>query len=106
MSLEDFELIDIEVIDNSIIKNAFSKNYHQQAANSIDSDQNIDFIFGKKIIYHQIGNAYLRHELTLGKYVAVAANRVLVNGDAIRLVINVLLTVLKKLDYQLPEAQI
>ena len=62
------------------------KVYHQQAANLNDSDQNIDFKFGKKIIYHQIGKAYLQYELTIEKVVAVAANRVLVNGDSIRLV--------------------
>ena len=38
--------------------------------------------------YHQIGNAYLDYELTLEKDVAVAASRVLLSGDAIRLVKN------------------
>ena len=65
------------------------KNYHQQAANLYDSVQNVEFIIGKNTNYHQIGNAYLQYELTIEKYVAVAANRVLVNGDAIKLVSNV-----------------
>ena len=64
------------------------KNYHQQAANSNASDQKIDFIFGENNIHHQIGNAYLHCELAKQKDVAIAANRVLVNGDAIRLVNN------------------
>ena len=67
-----------------IIKRDFLKNYHQQAANLNDSDQNIDFVFGEIDNYHQIGNAYLQYELTIEKDVAVAANRVLVNGVAIR----------------------
>ena len=64
------------------------KTYHQQAANLNDFDQNIDFIFGENNNYHQIGNAYLHYELAIEKNFAVAANRVLVNGDAIRLVNN------------------
>ena len=64
------------------------KIYHQQAANINDSDQNIDFIFGENKNYHQIGTAYFHYELAIEKDVAVAANRVLVNGDAIRLVNN------------------
>ena len=86
MSLEDFHLEDNETIDNSFIKRDFLKFYHQQAANINDSYQNKDFTFGEKNNYHQIGNAYLQYELTIEKDVAVAADRVLVNGDAIRLV--------------------
>ena len=59
--------------------------YHQQEANLNDSYHNID-LFSENDNYHQIGNAYLRYELKTEKDVAVAANRVLVNGDAIRLV--------------------
>ena len=88
MSLEDFQLIHNEIIDNSIKKRDFLKIYHQQAANLNDSDQNNDFIFGENNNYHQIGKVYLQYELAIEKDVAVAANRVLVNGDAIRLVIN------------------
>ena len=50
-----------------------------------DSDQKIDILFREKNIYHPIGNAYLQYELTTEKDVA---NRVLVNGEAIRLVNN------------------
>ena len=53
-----------------------------------DSYQNNDFIFGEKNNYHQIANAFLQYEMTTEKDVAVAANRVLVIGDAIRLVNN------------------
>ena len=88
MRLDYFQLIDNEIIDNSIMKRDFLKNYHQQAANLTDSDQNIDFIFGENNKHHQIGNAYLHYELTKEKDVANAADRVLVNGDAIRLIIN------------------
>ena len=63
--------------------------YHQQAANSNVSDQKIEFIFGENNNYHEIGNAYLQYELTILKDVAVAVNRVLVSGDAIRLIKNV-----------------
>ena len=62
------------------------KIYRQQAAKINDSNQNIEFIFGEKNNYSQISNAYLQYELTIEKDVAVAANRVLVNGDAFRLV--------------------
>ena len=61
------------------------ENYHQQTANLIDSDQNNEYIFGKNNNYHRIGNACLQFELTKEKYVAVAAQRVLVDGDAIRI---------------------
>ena len=88
MGLGDFQLIDFEIIDNSILKRDFLKIYHQQAANLNDSEQNIDFIFGENNNYHQIGNAYFHYELIMEKDVAVAANRVLVNGDAFRLVNN------------------
>ena len=57
MSLEDFQLIDNEPIDNSIIKRDFIKVYHQQGAQLIDPDQNIEFIFGENNNYHQIGNS-------------------------------------------------
>ena len=88
MSIEDFQLIDNETNDNSIIKRDFLKVYHQQAANLYDSDKKIEFIIGENNKYHQNGNAYFRYGLTIEKDVGVAANRVLVNGDAIRLVNN------------------
>ena len=86
MSLEDFQLLDNETIDNSIIKRDYLKVYHQQAANLIDSDRNIEFIFGEINNYHQFGNAYLEYELKIEKVVAVTANRVLVDAVVIRLV--------------------
>ena len=61
---------------------------HQQAANLNDSDQNIEFKFGENNNVHQLSNAYLQYELTIERNVAVAANRVLVNGDAISLINN------------------
>ena len=53
-----------------------------------DFDQNFEFFSGEKKSYHQIGIAYLQYEFKIEKGVAVAANRVLVNGDAPRLVKN------------------
>ena len=47
MSLEDIQKIHNKAIDNSIIKIVFLRIYHQQAAISKDSDQNIEFIFGE-----------------------------------------------------------
>ena len=86
MSLEDFQMTrDNEATDNSFIKRDFFEFYHQQAANSNDSDQNIKFMFGENNKYHQVGNANLQYKKTIEKDVAVAANRVLVNRDAIRL---------------------
>ena len=64
------------------------KFYHQQATKLNDSNQNIELILGEKNNYHQIGNAYLRKELTIEKDVAVATNRDLVDANAIRVVSN------------------
>ena len=50
MSLEDFQTLDNEPIDYSIIKRGFLKVYHQQDAQLNQSDQNIEFSFGKKTI--------------------------------------------------------
>ena len=71
MSLEVVQLIDYEKFDDSKIKRDFFKNYHQQAANLNDSDQNIEFIFGENNNYHQTGNAYLQYELTIEKDAAM-----------------------------------
>ena len=87
MSLEDFQLKDKEITDkNSIIKTDFLKLHHQQAANLNGSDQNIEFIFGDKKIYLQIGNVYLQNDIKAEKAIAVAAKRVVVDGDVFRLV--------------------
>ena len=67
MSLEDFQLLDIEPIDNSIIKRDFNKIYHQQGAQLNQSDQNIEFVFGENINYHQIGNGYLEFNISVRK---------------------------------------
>ena len=67
MSLEDFQLFDNEPLDNSIIKRDFSKIYHRQGDQLNQSDQNIEFIFGEKNNYHQIGNAYLEFNITVRK---------------------------------------
>ena len=72
------------------------KNYHQQAANKNDSGPIYDFKVGENNNYHQSGNAYLQNELTIEKDVAVAANRVLVNGDAFTLVNNAFAYCFKK----------
>ena len=67
MSLEDFQLKDFEPIDNSIIKWDCTKVCHQQGAQLNQSDQNIEFFFGKNNNYHQIGNAYLEFDNTVPK---------------------------------------
>ena len=68
MSLEDFQLLDTEPFDNSIIKRDFIKIYRQQGAQLNQSDQNIEFIFGENINYHQIGNGYLEYNITVRKH--------------------------------------
>ena len=67
MSLEDFQLLDNEPLDNSIIKRDFTKLYHRQGDQLNQSDQNIEFIFGENINYHQIDNAYLEFNITVRK---------------------------------------
>ena len=67
MSLEDFQLLDNEPLDDSIIKRDFTKIYHRQGDQLNQSDQNIEFIFGKNNNYHQIGNAYLEFNITVRK---------------------------------------
>ena len=59
--------MDKEPLENSIIKRDFTKIYHQQGAQLNQSDQNIEFIFGENIKYHQIGNAYLQFDITVRK---------------------------------------
>ena len=48
----------------------------------------IGSIFGESIKYNQIGNAYLQYEITIEKGVANAADRVVVDGNVIRLLNN------------------
>ena len=68
------------------MKRDFLQIYHQQASNLNDSNQNVHFLLAENSKSHQIGNAYLQNEMTIKKVVVVAASRVLVNGNAIRLV--------------------
>ena len=76
------------------------KFYNQQAANLNGSDQNIEFTFGENINYHQTGNAYLQYEITVEKVVAIAADKVLVDGEVSSLVNKTPLNfVLKEIDY-------
>ena len=67
MSLEDFQLIDNEPFDNSIIKRDYFKIYRQQGAQLNQSDSNVDFIFGEKNNYHQIGNGFSELDITVRK---------------------------------------
>ena len=67
MSLKGFQLLDNEPFDKSIIKRYFTKIYHQQGAQLNQSDQNIEYVFGEKNIYHQIGGGYLEFIITVRK---------------------------------------
>ena len=60
-------MLDNELIVNSIIKRDSLKVYHQQGAQLNQSNQNINFIFGENIYYHQVGNAYLEFDITIRK---------------------------------------
>ena len=84
MSLEDFQLLDNEPIDNSIIKRVFLKIYHQQGGQLNQSDQSIEFIFGEKNKYHQVGNSYLEFDITVRR----EDNANFANNSAIRLTNN------------------
>ena len=53
-----------------------------------DSNQNIDFSFGENNNYHRVGVSHFENELKVEKDVDVAASRILVNEDVIRLVNN------------------
>ena len=86
MSPEVFQLLDNETIGKPITKRDFFKNYHQQALNSNDSDQKIEFLLGENNIYHRIGNAYLQNEMTIENDRSLAADRVFIDGDVFRLV--------------------
>ena len=65
MRSEDFQLIDGTEIEDSFLEIDFSEIHHQQSDNLIDSDKNIDFLFGENNIYYQIGEAFLQFELLL-----------------------------------------
>ena len=86
--LRNFQLIDNEPIDNSIVKRDYTKVHHQSGANLNDSNQNVEFIFGKNNNYHQIGNAYLEFDITFRKVVEIPKNPNFIDTDQIRLINN------------------
>ena len=90
MNLEDFQLLDNEPIDNSMIKRDFIKVYHQQGAQLNNPDQNIEFIFGEKNNYQQIGISYLQFDITVRKSDGNIFNltNVLATNEVIRLIKN------------------
>ena len=65
MSSEEFQKLDNEPFDNSFVERDHLKIYYQQGANLSDPDQNVKFIFGENNNYHQIGNAYLKFDITV-----------------------------------------
>ena len=67
MILEDFRFLNNEPIDNPIIKRDYSQIYHQQRAQLNQSDQNVQFNFGEKNIYHQLENGYQEFDITVRK---------------------------------------
>ena len=67
------------------------KIYHQQGAQLNDPDQNIKFIFGENINYHQIGNAFFENDITVQNPAAV-----FYNNSRIRLTNNGLAYVLQE----------
>ena len=86
MNLKDFQLLDNEPIDNSIIKRDYLKVYHQQGANTNDSNQNFEFSFGEKNNYHQNGNAYFEIDIivrnTAGNFIDAGNIRLINNAFA------------------------
>ena len=84
MSLQEFQLLYNERLDNSIIKKDFTRIYHRQGDQLNQSDQNIEFIFGENNNYHQIGNAYLKCNITVRTNDTTNFH----NDDPIRLVKN------------------
>ena len=67
MSLEDFQILDNEPIDNSTVKRDYFKIYLHQCALLNDLDQNVEFIFGENIKYHQFGNSHLGFSISVRK---------------------------------------
>ena len=70
----------------SPIKRNFLNLYHQDAANLNETDQINEFSSAEKKKFYQFEKAYLENESTIEKHLAVAASRVLVDGDANRVV--------------------
>ena len=86
ISVEDFQLVDDEKIDNSNKKRYFKLNYHQQGVNSVNPDQNVEFIFGEKDNFDQICNAYIQYEITDAIDGANQTDQVLIPGAVTGLV--------------------
>ena len=86
MSPEDFHLIDKETIDISFVNREFLKFCDQQGVNLDNCDHNIKIIFGDIFNYHQIRNSCLQYEKIVGKDAADPVDRILIDGDNIRLV--------------------
>ena len=63
MSAKNFQILYDTTMDNWIIKSDFTNIHHQQGAQLIESDKNIDIISGKNNRYHQIRNAYLQFDI-------------------------------------------
>ena len=53
-----------------------------------DSNQNVEFIFGENNNCNQIGNAYIKFDITIRKVVAAGADPNFANADQIRLINN------------------
>ena len=68
MSLENFQMLGGTTIGTSFIRRNSVKIYHQQGAQSINSNHGNGFIIIANNIYHQIGNAYLEFDVTLRIY--------------------------------------
>ena len=66
MGPEELQIIDKGTVDNSVIKRDLIKIYHQEGLRLKDSDQNIEFSFGKINDYQQTVNADLQYDVTIG----------------------------------------
>ena len=49
------------------LKGIFLNVYHKEVAQLNQLDQNIEFVLGERINYHQIGNGYLEFDITVRK---------------------------------------
>ena len=67
MSFEKFDLLDNKPIDNPFTKTDYLKFYYHQQANVDDPVENVEFIIGENINYHQIGIAFLQFDISIRK---------------------------------------
>ena len=74
MSLEYSHLKDDTKIDSSINQKTSINKYHQQGAQLINPDQNIEFIFGGNNNHHQFSKANPQYDITVRKIVAIPGN--------------------------------